>query len=1282
MLIPPGGLANPSLTPLLPLPPTLPPDLPPLKPMEVDTQKQKTAFLERIEFCKGCIMKLMEGISKAHFAEKLPYKDVKYKFKLWEALRNEIYDECRKNTPGITDDKIEKVIGVSSISYNFHRSWFKMRSAQKRLEKSLESSPYTIEQLPSGHTFFSMKVKGEPMRFAVMLDDKPATEFFKRISLGQIDQIDNIMQIIEGKYNYDPKGAPIGIKVNDINNKQVSLSFFRDYTIEQCEQYLKKGEFAKIEYFFLNYQEQTKLSIGNSDINNSFYIMLFKENRFTTKELEELFLKCKDSFPELAKIILEHAFYFIYDSEEFAKDVLIFAIRHELFYALSSALVKLPKVPCDIKIDERFVIYLHNSIHLLEMPVIEKLLAAEVCPNTPSKRFDSKNYYQERSSLGCLVGLISNTVSTVTIYSSKGKEILDCLNLLLKHKVDVNQRANSDAFTEYNCSVLEYCYYNRQKSPELFETIVLILLNGKAIISPRLASVMIIDMKGVRNSFVNVHQNHLYFKHLAAQGYLNPQDEEYWTTANFQNFNARDLNSLIAEARAFVKESQTYKPLQISQLDLTGFSEIRLLKKEMKRRIALLGKQKYLPINKTLHTEYRNLCLAYDKVVSEHFLLSELRNISQEIRQNSQKQTQPSPRLVKFYGMWAPDSSFIKTDMIDRAKANLFSGYRSEHWEHLRSRVVKIADRVKTDRYLSRHFITWAHGTPSKSLPVILKTGALMPMGELLEQKIVTFSGEICGTDKNLNKKMISGERLTASWEDGQSLYFDAISRMHTTYNYALSSRGHRPNEKQFKPELCWERATPMYVDSLLQTEKADLLTHGSWTALRVDIMRLRSTDAEADRKLSTFKDYIEEKIKTCKYAEDEEELRSILSAMTDKLGMFFTPEDLKHIHDPNPFPIVFASTTEFSAIPFENCEEEFGIHGSVKLREQLQVAFTSTEKVEELRALLAPYRIHVYDFDTAFYLEMMNMIKGSRIRKWSKTHDQQRQISLALQYNILPSYATTFPKNPTYKEGNKKVALENPFYAHAVNSHEEYLQKVKQGVLLPRAIHGPVHAIRTSIWAQLIYNIYKTNNTFKAPEKESDLYFLALAAAAHDLGRQDEGVDRWDNSSAKWLRGYLINLGYEPQEKKVISNDDVEDYVDALANKDSKDPKHSHGVQMMVHDADCLEIMRCLDNPKEFRLDELWIKSEFSGKGSELEALLSEVWEFIKLTETEAFKRQIEASFDSYGDVMRYLLGLYKTTGKFSNIYRVLKNELSAFDVVEEHPLPAAKRAKPTMVP
>jgi hypothetical protein len=162
-----------------------------------------------------------------------------------------------------------------------------------------------------------------------------------------------------------------------------------------------------------------------------------------------------------------------------------------------------------------------------------------------------------------------------------------------------------------------------------------------------------------------------------------------------------------------------------------------------------------------------------------------------------------------------------------------------------------------------------------------------------------------------------------------------------------------------------------------------------------------------------------------------------------------------------------------------------------------------------------------------------------------------------------------------------------------------------------------------------MLANLYTT--VFERPSIRNP-YLLSIAAAAHDIAREDEGVDHWDKESGQFVYAYLRARGYSHEEASL--------YAQAIIDKDPQEDLFTTEEQRIVHDADCLEIHRCLRETAEFKPERLC----FTRFGTpqipfDQAKLLDEVARFVKLTEEPQLKLEIERhSDDCFGDMLRLI--------------------------------------------
>ncbi len=240
-----------------------------------------------------------------------------------------------------------------------------------------------------------------------------------------------------------------------------------------------------------------------------------------------------------------------------------------------------------------------------------------------------------------------------------------------------------------------------------------------------------------------------------------------------------------------------------------------------------------------------------------------------------------------------------------------------------------------------------------------------------------------------------------------------------------------------------------------------------------------------------------------------------------------------------------------------------------------------------------------------------------------------------------LPFYKEVMPPNPSYKSRNKgpRVSLNR-------NLDRTYTQeKVAKKETTARDIHGTMHATRVALWSQLLQFVY----AHVGVSVDANPQVLALTAALHDAARENEGTDYWDDESAELVAIQLRECGYPD----VI----IREHRQAVSEKDPANSIFSTTVQAIVHDADCLDIMR-LYGLQGFRANNLYIYKTKPEEQAYLDKVIAEVAEFIKLTDSQNVKTYMEhESHDLYGDLVRLLFLLNERNPlRFKELTKLLR--------------------------
>lgn len=147
----------------------------------------------------------------------------------------------------------------------------------------------------------------------------------------------------------------------------------------------------------------------------------------------------------------------------------------------------------------------------------------------------------------------------------------------------------------------------------------------------------------------------------------------------------------------------------------------------------------------------------------------------------------------------------------------------------------------------------------------------------------------------------------------------------------------------------------------------------------------------------------------------------------------------------------------------------------------------------------------------------------------------------------------------------------------------------------LARFYHGIQHVSRACMYVPILANLYRKFSYQPALDlDEKSLKLIQIAVLFHDSAREGEEEDLWDHESATFLYFYLIKILKVPMH-------DAQFLAEAMANKDWSPEKkyyqllHEHDqiswfkkdihtkaktiFHKLIHDADCLDIIRARDS-------------------------------------------------------------------------------------------------------
>ncbi len=837
-------------------------------------------------------------------------------------------------------------------------------------------------------------------------------------------------------------------------------------------------------------------------------------------------------------------------------------------------------------------------------PIVEKILNLGCDPNHSQQKNQLGKINQIKNPLAAII------LNIATIDDSKKRnDLIACFDLLLKRRGDPNSPVISPE-TGITSPLLDYCLlYSAKNERDVMKLAFLLLKNGAKISDTAQKKILekLTQAPALQTYLIQAGKVSSTAIDLILNPPSSPDSEPY-------------LLSQMLEATQFLIDTS----LQRGNWKLIDHQKINTLK-ELKR-LAKGWLKTHLPKNPALFKKhYEQFSAVYDQLVEEVPLLKEMRATSQELRDfanNPEKNSPPSSRLTAIFSLWSPDGAvdYSKAAATNKIK-NMSNEKRRTIWPQMFQHVMEAANDIKKSRDLLTKEITFIHGT--KLTPPLLESAKIMSAKEREENRKVALAGEMNG-----HASFIYGIDPSSSYNNPNT-YFDAATRALVSETYSLQMHGFDANEKFFNLQASKNRTTPQAIQYLLDSNKG--ADDREFTLAATDIGRIQAVDPNSENHLRQLQNWLRN--------QQDVRLNPIKKALLHPVEKIKNPQMKALLEE--PLSIVFASTTATGMRLTES--SEMLIEGSLEFRKDIQMAFVKKEDLEKTKEYLAPFQIEVYPFEILHFLEMRKMIDGERDAEFIKRQpNQQNQIAYLLEHYVLPHYSLPFPKNPSYLDHNRaKQMIEQPYFGHQIRTAESYQKAVDQRQIPPRDIHGRMHASRVAILAQLLHRFF--------PGNTSDPVHLAYAAAYHDAARQDEGIDRWDLESSQLLanflttstipkRGAAYSKELEARFTKSFS-EDLYPYVAALADKDPKNNDFTTREQMIVHDADCLEILRCLPSTKDFRIDELQIFTKGILTKAQTETLVKEWHSFIRLTQSANLNRHLEFySKNYYKDVLAIL--------------------------------------------
>lgn len=179
-------------------------------------------------------------------------------------------------------------------------------------------------------------------------------------------------------------------------------------------------------------------------------------------------------------------------------------------------------------------------------------------------------------------------------------------------------------------------------------------------------------------------------------------------------------------------------------------------------------------------------------------------------------------------------------------------------------------------------------------------------------------------------------------------------------------------------------------------------------------------------------------------------------------------------------------------------------------------------------------------------------------------------------------------------------------FRPHAVDRSQDTKHFEVTSHKIPRVTHGALHAARVMLYVKMIHHfrleqqdpkIFELRDLSNSLNISSSilLHLTQIAAVFHDSGRLDEGSDRWDKESAIHCLTFLVTniIGLASNIAQIIANtiafkDDEQAFLAAgeALGFTAQQMNQFNYLRQLVHDADCLDIMRVKSTFKTNFLD------------------------------------------------------------------------------------------------
>lgn len=313
-----------------------------------------------------------------------------------------------------------------------------------------------------------------------------------------------------------------------------------------------------------------------------------------------------------------------------------------------------------------------------------------------------------------------------------------------------------------------------------------------------------------------------------------------------------------------------------------------------------------------------------------------------------------------------------------------------------------------------------------------------------------------------------------------------------------------------------------------------------------------------------------------------------------ERMKILFDKEPFIHLTDADrnlilkPFPVVLASTkTKPTKIL-----SEFSLH-KARLGDEIDLAFVPSYAIKEMTAWLEAHhlseKVKVYSNDTLEQMKTVPLYHAPHQVYGDESYFEEqtlRSLAIRISTSVAPLYRLPYSDQSA------------------------------------RRYHGVTHAVRATLFACMVAEMYRISG-FKISCRPDD---LMVTMALHDCARQNDGPDLWDKESAMKAREVSLAQGRSEHEASLLERSILSKDEEGLS---ALEPK-------IIHDGDCIEILRCLHRPQDFNPNKLWFYRELDREAGT--KFIDEASRFIQFTEQEPIRLFIEKAANPFGTLIQIL--------------------------------------------